>query len=249
MGKMIAVWGTPNSGKTAFCLKLAETLYGQDPRRKPMIMIVLTDVVSPCLPVVFPNARGEDMYSLGDLLARTTLTVDDVFSYVVPLHGKSNVGVMGYRENENSHTYPAYTKEKVTAFYDILTAHTDYVIVDCMCDPDASLLTETALTECDRTVWLSTPDLKSMSYTMSQTPRFRSRGLIHSHQLRIVNTLTHEPVVSLPRGDNTVGRLICTLPYSLTLAGQTAEGRMGEDLHDRTFMHAMRTVMAQIEKG
>ena len=80
--------------------------------------------------------RSEDMYSVGDLLARTSLTVDDVFSYTVPIQGKSNIGVMGYRENENSHTYPAYTREKVTAFFDILVSHTDYVIVDCMCDPE-----------------------------------------------------------------------------------------------------------------
>lgn len=249
MGKLISVWGTPNSGKTAFSLKLAEALYGLDSRKKPMIMVVLTDVVAPALPVVFPNCRSEDMYSVGDLLARTSLTVDDVFSYTVPIQGKSNIGVMGYRENENSHTYPAYTREKVTAFFDILVSHTDYVIVDCMCDPEQSLLSETALVESDRTIWLSTPDLKSMSYTMSQAPHFINRGLIHSRQFRVVNTLTQEPVVSVPRGDGCMGRIICTLPYSAALSRQMAEGSLSEDVHDRTYMQAVRSVITQISKG
>ena len=54
MGKIIAVWGTPNSGKTAFTMKLAGHLYETGRRRQTKVVAVLTDVIAPSMPVVFP---------------------------------------------------------------------------------------------------------------------------------------------------------------------------------------------------
>lgn len=79
MGKIIAVWGTPNSGKTAFTMKLAGHLYETGRRRQTKVVAVLTDVIAPSMPVVFPLYRSEDIYSLGELLAKTTITADDIF--------------------------------------------------------------------------------------------------------------------------------------------------------------------------
>lgn len=79
MGKIIAVWGTPNSGKTAFTMKLAGHLYETGRRRQAKVVAVLTDVIAPSMPVVFPLYRSEDIYSLGELLAKTTITADDIF--------------------------------------------------------------------------------------------------------------------------------------------------------------------------
>ena len=47
MGKIIAVWGTPNSGKTAFTMKLAGHLYETGRRRQTKVVAVLTDVIAP----------------------------------------------------------------------------------------------------------------------------------------------------------------------------------------------------------
>ena len=154
MGKIIAVWGTPNSGKTAFTMKLAGHLYETGRRRQTKVVAVLTDVIAPSMPVVFPLYRSEDIYSLGELLAKTTITADDIFSYTTLLRGRENFGVLGYRDKENAHSHPAYTGEKALSFLNILAANTDYVLVDCMSEPEDSILTQTALATADSSVRL-----------------------------------------------------------------------------------------------
>ena len=119
MGKIIAVWGTPNSGKTAFTMKLAGHLYEMGRRRQTKVVAVLTDVIAPSMPVVFPLYRSEDIYSLGELLAKTTITADDIFSYTTLLRGRENFGVLGYKDKENAHSHPAYTGEKALSFLNI----------------------------------------------------------------------------------------------------------------------------------
>ena len=41
MGKIIAVWGTPNSGKTAFTMKLAGHLYEMGRRRQTKVLSLI----------------------------------------------------------------------------------------------------------------------------------------------------------------------------------------------------------------
>ena len=53
MGKMIAVWGSPGSGKTTLSVKLAEALYNRS-RGKNSVIVVFTDIVTPSIPAVFP---------------------------------------------------------------------------------------------------------------------------------------------------------------------------------------------------
>ena len=48
MGKLIAVWGSPGSGKTTFSVKLAEALYNRS-RGKSAVIVVFTDIVTPSM--------------------------------------------------------------------------------------------------------------------------------------------------------------------------------------------------------
>ena len=62
MGKLIAVWGSPASGKTTFSVKLAETLYRSRGKAGCSVIVVFTDSVTPTLPVVFPGYKPEDIF-------------------------------------------------------------------------------------------------------------------------------------------------------------------------------------------
>lgn len=249
MSKMIAVWGTPNSGKTAFSLKLAESIYATERRRKPMIMVVLADVISPSIPVIFPNMRSEDVYSIGDLLAKPSLSVEDVFSYTMSLRGRENIGILGYKEKEHCHSHPEYNREKAKSFFGILLANTDYVIVDCMCDPLASVMTDEALTEADQTIWLSTPDLKCLSYSMSQTPHFIQAGWLKPNRISVINGSNNGVAMSVSDVRTPVGKASFTLPFSSALYEQAEEGRMSEELRDRKFMGVIRMIAEAADVG
>lgn len=75
MGKLIAVWGSPGSGKTTFSVKLAEALNSRSKKSAGhKTLVVFTDLTSPVVPVVFPNKKSEDIYSLGSVLVKTDLS-------------------------------------------------------------------------------------------------------------------------------------------------------------------------------
>ena len=62
MGKMIAVCGSPNCGKTTAALKLAQEIYGL---KKTSVMFLSPDLNVPCMAYLFPNGKDADLYSLG----------------------------------------------------------------------------------------------------------------------------------------------------------------------------------------
>ena len=61
MAKSIAVWGAPNSGKTTFATKLARAIYDE---YQSTVIVVYADMETPALPVVFPNYKKEDLFSV-----------------------------------------------------------------------------------------------------------------------------------------------------------------------------------------
>ena len=246
MGKLIAVWGTPNSGKTAFSMKLAESLYLSGRRRQIRVVVVLTDVTAPSMPVIFPMYHSDEIFSLGELLAKTTITADEIFSYTTLIKCRDNFGVLGYKENENRHSHPEYTEEKAKSFLTILSANTDFVVVDCMTNPEDSILSETALLEADKSIRLATPDLKCLSYSMSQNKHFMSLGYMPGNQMTVINT----PVESFSMPVNDVrghlGKISFTLPFSSALAEQSLEGTMSEELKDRKFMSVVGMIAEKV---
>jgi len=247
MGKMIAVWGTPNSGKTAFSMKLAESLYRSGRRKQVKVVVVLTDVTAPSMPVVFPMYRSDDIYSLGDLLAKTTITADDIFSYTTLIKGKENFGVIGYKENENNHSHPEYNQEKAKSFLNILAANTDYAIIDCMTNPADSILSETALLEADKSIRLTTPDLKCLSYDMSQSKHFMSIGYMPQTQITVINTPVQAFAMPVSDVRGHLGKISFTLPFSSALAEQSLEGTVSEELKDRHFMQVVGMIAEKVK--
>ena len=246
MGKLIAVWGTPNSGKTALTMKLAEALYTSERHRRLMIMVVFTDVIAPSIPVIFPSYKDSELYSIGALLAKTSLTADDVFSYTTFMRGRDNLGFLGYKDSENCHSHPQYTKEKAREMYDILKANTDYVIVDCMTRPKESLITETALLIAEHRIWMVTPDLKAISYSLSQKNLLMAQGFLRQDEISVMNVPVAEFAMPIPTARAYMGNVQYTLPYSSSLAEQSVEGSLSEPLKDRRFTQALSAIMSKV---
>ena len=105
MGKLIAVWGSPGSGKTTFSVKLAEALYNRS-RGKSAVIVVFTDIVTPTIPVIFPNFRSEDVFSVGTILSKPDFFADDVVSNMVMTKDRMNLGFLGYKDGETITAFP-----------------------------------------------------------------------------------------------------------------------------------------------
>lgn len=238
MSKMIAVFGAPGSGKTTVAVKLAELLYSRS-RGKSSVMVVFTDVITPTIPVIFPNHRQEDIFSIGTILSKPDFFADDVISNVVMTKGRMNLGFLGYKDGENIHSYPTYTKNKAKYFYDLLLGICDYIIVDCMSSPDANYLTSVALEQADHVVRLFTPELKCISYKMSQHKLHASMGYLPRGETAVMNIVRQELSRTAQDTQSHLGNINYTLPYSQQLMEQYMAGDLSQPFRDRRYTHAM----------
>ena len=245
MGKLIAVWGAPNSGKSTLSVKLAEAIYGRS-RGKSIIIVVFTDIVTPTLPVVFPNLRSEDIFSVGSVLSKPDFFADDVVSNIVMTKRKMNLGYMGYKDGENRHSYPEYTEMKAKHFYDVLVGIADFVIVDCMSMLDFSLLTRVALKNADQTVRLSTPDLKCISFRMSQMKIFASHGYLKDSDVAVMNIPRQELNLWAADARTHLGKIEFTIPYCPGIMEQYMEGVLYEEMKDKKFMQTVKAIVERL---
>ena len=108
--KIIAVWGSPHAGKTAFAVKFAENLYQ---RTRGAVVVLHCDLLTPTLPILFPNAREQDLFSVGTVLAKPNIFRGDIVSNLVTVKERQNLGFLGYRTGENRYSFPTFGRVKV----------------------------------------------------------------------------------------------------------------------------------------
>lgn len=138
MGKLIAVCGSAGSGKTTFSVKFAETLYHRS-HGKHSVIALFCDIVTPSIPVIFPNRKEENLFSVGSVLSKTDFYADDVVSHMMMTKDRMNLGYLGYLSGENKNSFPEYKDVRAKNFLDVLCGISDYVIVDCMTMPGGNI--------------------------------------------------------------------------------------------------------------
>ena len=237
MGKLIAVCGSAGSGKTTFSVKFAETLYHRS-HGKHSVIALFCDIVTPSIPVIFPNRKEEDLFSVGSVLSKTDFYADDVVSHMMMTKDRMNLGYLGYLSGENKNSFPEYKDVRAKNFLDVLCGISDYVIVDCMTMPGGNILTTSALEKADHTIRLMTPDLACMSYYMSQGKMLAAEGYMRESDIKVMN-IPHAELVSLASGTYPADFL---LPYSTTLTEQYLEGRLSDPLKDKKYLKIMNAI-------
>lgn len=168
MAKQIAVWGTPDSGKSVLATKLALELTEMGKR----VAVVYTDDRAPVLPMLFPGTRAAREYSVGAVLERVLMTPDDVLRQANLCRHHRELALFGYAAGENRQSYPAVLPEKATELYGILSRLADVLIVDCSSALYDSPLSDVAVRTGDKQVpvrfaiiddmWADVPHLKEI---------------------------------------------------------------------------------------
>ena len=85
-GKIIAVWGSPHSGKTTFATKLATAIYSSF---ESTVITLYTDLQTPMIPVLFPFDKPEDLGSVGYPLSGTEVEQSDIINKPKRSSGRS----------------------------------------------------------------------------------------------------------------------------------------------------------------
>lgn len=172
MGKVIAMWGSPNSGKTTVSIKLAKELSKQN-----SVIVLFSDILAPVIPTLRDDVDTKK--SLGNVLSSATLDNDVILKNCIEVGKIKNIGFLGYAQGENVFTYPQYTEERVKDLIDHLKELADYVIIDTSSNFVNDLITIVALEVSDKVLRINSSELKNISYFDSYLPllidsRFKS---------------------------------------------------------------------------
>ena len=107
-GGVLAVWGSPSSGKTVVSVKLAEHLA----KKKRNVILILADMVTPPLPYLCAPSDIEQDRSLGSILAASHVTENLIKKNCMFYRKNDYLSMVGMLKGENVFTYPPYEKEQ-----------------------------------------------------------------------------------------------------------------------------------------
>lgn len=166
--KIIAVWGSPHSGKTTLSIKLALELNKENRN----VAVILPNMIYPSIITVLPLKKDVDKYdnvkSLGKILLEDTITKESIFTNCVTLKSNDKLVLIGYEYGENILTYPKFTRDKVANLLKVLSKEVDNIIIDCSSNLD--LFTTISLELADKVIRIVEPNTISLSYFESNLP-------------------------------------------------------------------------------
>ncbi len=183
--RVLAVWGSPGSGKTTVSVRLAKYLADQ----KKNVALLLCDMTTPMVPCICPSAELECERSLGSILAATHIT-DTLIKQNCITHKKiSYLTIIGMLKGENVFTYPPYTQELAAELIDHLRDIAPYIIIDCGSSIAHDILSAVSLLEADSVLRLVNCDLKSISYLSSQLPLLKDQKWDADKQYKVASNI------------------------------------------------------------
>ena len=242
MSKIIAVWGSPNSGKTTFATKLAKAIYEE---YQATVIVVYTDNETPTLPIIFPNYRDEELCSVGVALSKTEVDKHEVVKQMVTVKNKQNFAFLGFINGENKYTYPLFDSTKVRELYSVLTSLADYVIVDCT----SSLknpLSKVAVREADEVIRLSAPNLKSITYLASQLPLYVDPMFRLEEHIQGICVTDEDLYMPIEEARSHLNDVRFTIPYSRAVKQQMLDGNLYEVVNDKKFNDKFRAIVYKV---
>ena len=223
-GGILAVWGSPGSGKTVTAVKLAKALAD----KKRNVALLLCDMTAPMLPCICPPSELECERSLGSVLAVPHISDALIKNNCVTHKRLSYLTLLGMKKGENEYTYPPYTEQQATELLDGLREIAPYIIVDCGSYIANDILSAVALMEADSVLRLANCDLKSVGYFSSQLPLLNDSKWDADKQYKVAANV--KPQQAAEHIGKVLGAVIFKLPYSQELEEQYLAGTLLSNL-------------------
>lgn len=241
---ILAVWGSPSSGKTTIAAKIANYLSkcGYD------TVLLLCDVDAPPLPLMVPQSDIEAEKSLGSILAAAKINQNLILQNCITIRKNRHISVIGMLKGENAFTYPKYTQTQAKELLSGLSNMVDFVVVDCSSHLSDDVLSTVSLIESDYVLRLISCDLKSISYLSSQLPLLADGKFNIEKQIKVANN-----VKSIHSGENieqVLGNVSFTIPHCDSIESQYLTGELLKDIPSkrdtRDFKKVIESISAEV---
>ena len=237
-GGVLAVWGSPGSGKSTTAVKIAKYLND----RKKNVALLLCDMAAPMLPCICPSSDLECEKSLGSILAAAHVSESLVKHNCATHKHLSYLTMLGMLKGENEYTYPPYSETQARELIACLREIAPFVVIDCGSYIANDILSAVALMESDAVLRLANCDLKSVSYLSSQLPLLRDNKWDADKQYKTASNL--KPDQAGEHIGRVLGSVAFKLPHSAELEEQYLAGNLLSDMN----MKDSRAFRKEIEK-
>ena len=222
--QILAVWGSPGSGKTTVAVKLAAKLAAQ--RRD--VALLLCDMNTPMLPCICPPGDIEEEHSLGSILAAPHVAETLVRHNCMTHKRLKHLTILGMRKGENEYTYPAYERTQAEELLEALRNIAPFVIIDCSSYIANDILSAISLLESDAVLRLVKCDLKSISYLSSQLPLLKDSQWDAEKQYKVASNVY--PNEASEHIERVLGNVAFQIPHSEEVKAQVLEGNLLKEL-------------------
>ena len=242
-GGMLAVWGSPGSGKTVTAVKIAKMLSA----KKKNVILLLCDMTAPMLPCICSPDELECERSLGNILAAARIGENLIKHNLVTLKRSNYLTVLGLLKGENEYSIPPFTEKQAIELLDGLRQIAPYVIVDCGSYIANDILSAVALMEADSILRLANCDPKSVNYFASQLPLLDGPEWDMDKQYKVASNV--KPYQAADHIGKVLGDTAFVLPYSQELEDQYLAGNLLADLvlkDSRPFRKELERIIAEV---
>lgn len=240
--KILAVWGSPSSGKTTISAKLAGFLSGEGYD----VALLLCDTDAPPLPLLASPSDLETEKSLGSILAAARINTNLILQNSMTLKKNEHISIVGMLKGENAFSYPKYTSQQGKQLLESLRNIADFIIVDCSSHLSDDVLSTVSLIEADKVLRLINCDLKSISYLSSQLPLLADSKFKTERQIKIAND-----VKSIHSGENIeqiLGGVSFTVPHCISVENQYLAGELLKNTPSKRETKEFRRMIEEIAR-
>lgn len=231
MSKLIAICGSPSSGKTTAGIKIAQEVYFT---KNVPVLYLSPDVNTPALSLIFPRYKKESLQSFGKLMDKISITSEDVLKQTVHSDKMKDFGFLGLKLSENRYSYPTPTEDKVHELFRACAKIAPYVFVDCQSHFD-DMFSVMAKLRADSIIQFITADLKCMGYYSSYEGQYEA---IENKAKKVLNINDRDVFLPIDEVKKHFKNVEYELPFSLSLKQQTIAGTLPDRITDMKFRRA-----------
>ena len=231
MAKIIAVCGSPSSGKTTAGLKIAQEIYWS---AKCPVLFISPDTNTPTLSFLFPRSKDTELFSLGVALDKTSITTEDILKQTVNVNSMKDFGFLGLKSGENKYSYAKPTQDKIREFFVSCGNIAPIIFVDCASNFD-DVISEIAMREAEINIQFISPDLRCMGYYSAYEERYEA---IADKCIKVMNLMDNDIFLPIDEVKAHFSNVNFILPYSRILKQQAITGTLPEQIRDAKYKAA-----------